>query len=130
MEVEIFSLCKSATFQNDDTVDVRGVYSGLQLDPPSYDMELLTLAIRMRFDEEERGKHHLQINVFDPRGKRVGLVVRREFEVEANEWPHYDSSVLDVRDVRFDESGTFRLTLQVNGLSYSTRFLHVERLES
>jgi hypothetical protein len=127
MEVEIFSPCESASIhEEDDSLSIRGIIDHLETETSSPAVEDFMIAVRLRFTEEERGKHRIQISVLSPHGKLIGHVYVAEVEVHGGP---YGTALVQIHNLRFDESGVFRLVLQVNGLSHATRFLHVRRLD-
>jgi hypothetical protein len=128
MHVELFCVCKSATQHQDDTLDVRGIHDNRGFTARPDDSTTVTMAVRLRFEEEERGTHQLQIVLFAPDGARIGGIKKMPLEIQRDDWPVYSSTLVDLPGAYFAASGTYRLSLHINGLSLAERLLTIRHL--
>jgi hypothetical protein len=130
MHTELFCVCRSATTHEDGSMDVRGIHDRRQFASPPSEGDTVTLAIRLRFDEDEHSKYQMQVILFDPEGKKLGGFPLQEIGPKEGQNPSYACALFDFPAAYFAQSGTFRLNLHVNGLVLTTRFLHIECLEA
>jgi hypothetical protein len=62
-----------------------------------------------------------------PDGERIGATKKETFKIDRNDWPAFFCGLVDLPAANFPNSGMYRLTLQINGLSLATQPLHVRR---
>jgi hypothetical protein len=86
----------------------------------------ITLAVRLRLEESDKGTYHLQVAVLDQDNKRIGATPKKAFSVEGAEFPSMASVLIDLSAKHFAESGTFRLGLLVDRKLLAVQFLDAE----
>lgn len=117
MEVEIFTLCDAAT-EDDWKLNILGAFD--QLASPSFPFahKLCALAMRVRFDRIEEGKHPLAIQLVDEDGQPTRPPLTGEFNVVFEphnaDWKHINMA-LPIAQLRFERPGTYSIDLAIDG---------------
>ena len=126
MNIEAFLLCDSAKEKDGrlsviDTLDT--IYSAKT--PVIYPG--CTVAIRIRFDWGEEGKHSMEINCIDQDGKAIAPKISGDMDVKISRklLSAAFNFILNFRKMKFDGYGDYRIDLLIDGELVASQPLYV-----
>ena len=128
MNIEAFLLCDSAKEKEGrlsiiDNLDT--VYSAKA--PVIYPG--CTVAIRIRFDWGEEGKHSMEINCIDQDGKAIGPQIGGDMDVKISRklLSAAFNFILNFRKMKFESYGDYRIDLVIDGEEVASQPLYVRK---
>jgi hypothetical protein len=127
MHAELFCTCRSvAVDKKTGYIDVRGFYSSLTIKSIESYLDHMLIFTRIRFDQDEHGRHQLEITIRDGRGNLCGPPIDKEIQVRAD--PGHSlawTSTFELPEFRFASPDLFHLLLRVDGQDLSTWIVSV-----
>ncbi len=84
MKTDLFSLCDFAADYN-GKLSVIGVFDSLYTKQDSAAVRQCSVALRLRYDNKDEGKHTIKLSLSDGEGKTVVQLVETEIDLRASE---------------------------------------------
>jgi len=127
MYVEIFSLCDAATVDIGGKLNILGAFDTIWAGGIPVGYPHFAVALRIRFDNIEKGEHRLVVNFVDADGKHiipsVNSLVNINFPSEQRSGSV--SSVLNIQMLRFENYGEYSIDLSIDGVTKASLPLYV-----
>ena len=127
MQVELFTVCHSASTNPNGNFDVLGIYSAQPIQIfPSF-VQNLTIAVRVRFDPGEQGDHNFEIAIFDPLGQSCGppATGSTAAKPDLGHQHSWQQIVVGIPVFQYGQPGVHRLHLSIDGQLAATCILSV-----
>jgi hypothetical protein len=116
VEIEIFTVCDFAQ-DNGGKLTIVGTFD--RITPPAYPYvhPAFGIACRLRFSQNELGRHHLQIKVSSPENQEVLANIEGDINVAATPNAEFSAFNLAVNfhQTQFQERGVYPIQLFVDG---------------
>ncbi|MBK1876079.1 DUF6941 family protein [Pelagicoccus mobilis] len=131
MFVEIFSICDAAT-DSAGKLNILGTFEGIAAPKAPVSRERCSVAVRMRFVEEEAGEHTIQVQLVDKEGTRIGPGIGAKLNVKFTPGrPSIAQNlVLNINNLQFPAFGVYELQLWVDGVKKSYLPIIVAKTQS
>lgn len=131
MFVEIFSICDAAT-DSAGKLNLLGTFEGIAAAKAPVTRDRCSIAVRMRFEEDEVGEHAVQVQVVDKEGKRIGpgMGAKLVVKLAAGRASVAQNLVLNINNLQFPSFGVYELQLWVDGVKKSHLPIIVARAQS
>jgi hypothetical protein len=128
MNVEIFALCDAATDQR-GKLNILGAFDTIFIkDMPGVHPHC-AVALRIRFQRIEQGKHKVTIHFIDQDGNLVIPSLDADIDLKATQ--NQDSTavnlVLNLQGLKFKEYGSYEINLAVDGRQEASIPLYVKQ---
>jgi hypothetical protein len=129
MNIEVFSLCDAATVDVGGKLNMLGAFdtiwaAGIPVGYPHF-----SIALRIRFQNIEKGEHRLVVNFVDADGKHsipsVNSMVNINFPDEQRSGSI--SSVLNIQMLKFEKYGEYSIDLAIDGKIEASLPLYVRQ---
>lgn len=131
MNVDIFTLCDSAQDYNGKMIIV-GTFNSFQLSSFPSPYPDISIAVRLRFDKDEIGKHTIEISIIkSDDNKYLVNPVHAQFDIkEANDdnLNYYTNFILKLNNILIPSAGKYTVILKVDGNEKQT-FLNVSKIQ-
>jgi hypothetical protein len=129
MKIEVFALCDAAT-DNRGKLNLLGTFDQVYAVKTPVIHPACAIALRMRFDKIEEGKHSVKLQLVNP----DGIPVFQAMEGEVNPRMGDDigsvavNLILNFQHVKFDEFADYQINLSLNGMATATLPLRVRQM--
>jgi hypothetical protein len=114
MEIEIFTLCDAATVDN---LNILGTFD--QITAPRFPMfhRHCAVALRVRFERIEEGRHPVRISFVNADGKPVMPSLSGELGAPGGGDPPWvcQHLIVDLNNTRFEAPGLYSIDLAIDG---------------
>lgn len=126
MNIEAFLLCDSAK-EKDGRLSVIDTLDTIYSPKTPVIYPGCSVAIRIRFDWGEEGKHSMQINCIDQDGKAIGPQIGGDMDVKISRklLSAAFNFILNFRKMKFDRYGDYRIDLVIDGELVASQPLYV-----
>lgn len=128
MEVEIFTLCDFSQ-ESGGKLFVNGVFNIIKSLKFPFKHHQFSLAIRMRFNQEEAGKHEFKVKMTDKNRVDYGPQMTGDIDIKKPKDTTIDVATVNMPiglgNVEFKEPGKFFINLYVDGEWKSSVTLYV-----
>ena len=115
MKIEIFALCDAATEQQ-GKLNILGTFDKIWAKEAPCTHPACALAVRMRFQKIEEGKHHIKVTFADEDGKPVLPALNGDFDVRfpPDAFSHVQNLILNIQRLKLENYGEYSLDLAVD----------------
>lgn len=116
MLVEIFSICDAATDYG-GRLNVLGAFEGIAASSAPIVRDRCSLAVRLRFEAAETGRHAVEVRIVDKGGRVIGPTMSASLMTKllAGRESGAQNLVLNINGLTFPAFGTYRIELRVDG---------------
>jgi len=116
MQLEIFTLCDTAT-DTEGKLNILGTFDQISVKTFPYVYRRIAVALRVRFEPIEEGKHPVRISFVNADGKPVIPPLNAEFGVWFGGGTHSvcRNLILEINGVKFDAPGHYSVDLAIDG---------------
>lgn len=132
MNIEVFSLCDAATVDAGGKLNVLGAFdtigaAGMPVAYPHF-----AIALRIRFDNIEKGEHRLLVNFVDLDGKHIIPAMNSVVHINFYDEQRSGSvnSVLNIQMLKFEKFGEYSIDLAIDGKKEASLPLYVKERQS
>ena len=117
MNIEIFSLCDAATVDVAGKLNVLGAFDTISMGNVPTVYPHCAIALRIRFDNIERGSHGIVVNFVDMDGKHIIPSANGTINIHFSDQQRSGSAnlVLNLQMVRLESYGEYAIDLAVDG---------------
>ncbi len=127
MSVEIFSLCDAATDQH-GKLNILGAFDAIFMkDMPAVHPQC-AVALRIRFQRIEQGKHKITLHLVDDDGKL--LIPSLDADLDIKVPPNQDSVainlVLNLHGLKIEKYGSYAINLAIDGRQEASIPLYIK----
>jgi len=127
MYIEVFSLCDAAT-GDFGKLSMLGAFDTIWVAKTPVVHPHCTIALRLRFDRNERGEHKITVHFVDADGKNI--IPPAEGNMKIN-FPDEQSSsstnlILNIQGVKLERLGEYAIDLAVDGQQKASLPLYVK----
>jgi hypothetical protein len=132
MNIEVLSLCDAATVDVDGKLNVLGAFDTFWTGNVPALYPACAIAIRIRFDNSERGVHTISINFVDLDGNFIIPAINGKINVSFPDEQRSGSAnlVFNIQRLRLENHGEYSIDLSVDGTMESTAPLFVRERKS
>ncbi|MDF7825695.1 hypothetical protein P4B35_16830 [Pontiellaceae bacterium B12227] len=129
MKIEVFALCDAAT-DNRGKMNLLGTFDQIYAAKLPVVHPACAIALRIRFDKMEEGKHAVQLQLVNP----DGIPVFQSMEGEVNPRMGADigsvavNLILNFQHVKFDEFADYQINLKINDIAMASLPLRVREM--
>lgn len=116
MEIEIFTVCHSATVEN-DRVSINRILNGLEVEfVPIVDKSIFVV-VRLRLERHEFGRHKFDFSLQSPSGEQIPPHFSGSFGVSLPaDFPFGSHTrIFNMSQVEFTEFGVYQFRFSVDG---------------
>ena len=131
MNIELFVLCDAAT-ETGGKLNILGAFDNIysRIAPATHPQ--CTIAMRVRFNQIEKGKHRLRVNIVDEDGKLIIPSLDANITVD---FPQQTDSgvtnlVLNIQGLKLEKFGKYSVDLAIDGRHESSvplNFIQVQQ---
>ena len=116
MNIEAFLLCDCAT-QSQGKLNVLGAFDSIFAKKIPAVHPACAVAVRIRFEKIEEGKHNIRVDVIDEDGKMIipRLDTNISVKAEADIGSSVANLVLNIQRLKFENYGQYRIDLAIDG---------------
>lgn len=118
MNIEAFLLCDAATEQQ-GKLNVLGSFDSIWTKALPTKHPACAVALRIRFDKIEEGKHPFKLRIIDEDGQSIGPQLDGNVDVQMP--PNVESIItnfiLNIQGLEFKKYGQYRIDFAINGQS-------------
>jgi len=129
MKIEVFALCDAAT-DNHGKLNILGTFDQIYAARMPVVHPACAVAMRLRFDKMEEGKHMLRLQLVNPDG--VPVFQAMDGEVNPRMGEDVESvamnMILNFQHVKFDAYADYQINLTVDGVAMASLPLRVRPL--
>lgn len=129
MKIEVFVLCDAAT-DTRGKLNVLGTFDQIYAAKMPVVHPACAIALRMRFDKMEEGRHKVSLQLVNPDG--IPVFQPMEGEVHPRMAPDIDSVavnlILNFQHMKFEEFADYQINLAIDDVSVATLPLHVREM--
>ena len=126
MKIEVFALCDAAT-DNRGKLNILGTFDQIYAAKLPVVHPACSIALRIRFDKMEEGRHAVKLELVNPDG--VPVLQPMEGEVKPRMGGDIVSVavnlILNFQHVKFDEFADFQINLTIDGVARASLPLKV-----
>ena len=117
MRVEVFSLCDAATVDASGKLNILGAFDTLWAGKVPVVHPQFAIALRVRFDQIERGEHKVTFNFVDFDGKHILPPATGIINVAFQDAQRSGSanSILNIQMVKLETFGEYAIDLAIDG---------------
>lgn len=117
MKIETFVLCDAAT-ESAGKLNILGTFDSIHARQVPAVHPQCAVAIRVRFDREERGDHKIRVNMIDADGRLVvpSLDAMLHVRIPENASSCAINMILNLQSLKFERFGEYSIDLQVDGV--------------
>ena len=117
MEIEIFSLCDAATIDVAGKLNVLGAFDTIASSNMPAVYPYCALALRIRFDNIERGEHRVAVSFVDLDGKHIIPTTNGTININFPDKQRSGSAnlVLTLQMIKLENYGEYSIDLAVDG---------------
>lgn len=129
MKIEVFALCDAAT-DNRGKMNLLGTFDQIYAAKLPVVHPACAIALRIRFDKIEEGRHAVQLQLVNP----DGIPVFQSMEGEVNPRMGAEISsvavnlILNFQHVKFDEFADYQINLKINDIAMASLPLRVRKM--
>jgi len=111
MNIQVAVLCDAATETN-GKLSLLGAFDTIC----TQQLPQCSIALRMKFDSVEDGKHSLKLNFVDEDGKLL-ITIDRQVDVVMPEDSHFITSnfIVSIQQLKFEKPGHYSIDLTLDG---------------
>ena len=122
METEIFTLCDAATADQQGKLNLLGTFDTIFAPALPVTYSFCSIAIRLRFERIEQGKHHLSLHLIDDDGRDVMEPLEGDLLIEFGEGDTTCAAgmVLNLQNLKLEHWGEYCIALTIDGLKYAS----------
>lgn len=115
MHAEIFALCDSAT-QARDRVNILGTFDTIWSQKLPILHPFCTVALRLRFNRIEQGRHDIKIAIVNKDGKIVVKLLDKVVPIQVKGQQHTDTFnlVLNIQNLKLNQYGAYAIVLMID----------------
>jgi len=130
MDVEIFALCDAAT-DSGGKLNLLGAFDRINVAEFPYAHPFCAVAVRVRFERIEQGKHHFRVDFVDQDGKSVIPTFEGDLSVNLPQDVRSvcTNMILNLGGVKFERAGQYAIDLAIDGRHERSLPVNVMRLE-
>lgn len=129
MKIEIFALCDAAT-ENRGKLNLLGTFDQIYAGKMPVIHPACAIALRLRFDKIEEGKHKVNLQLVNPDGKPI--IHGMEGEVHPRMGEDIESVavnlILNFQHLKFEEFADYQITLAIDDAAKATLPLRVREV--
>jgi hypothetical protein len=129
MHIEVFSLCDAAT-ADIGKLNILGVFDTIGVaDIPAVHPQC-AIALRMRFEHDERGEHRVTVNFVDMDGKHIIPSANGNININFSDTQKSVAAnlILNIQGLKLERYGQYSIDLAIDGRrEASLPFFVVER---
>ena len=127
MHVEIFSLCDASTADVGGKLNILGAFDTIWSPVMPVAYPYLAIALRIRFDNIERGEHRIIVNFVDVDGKHIIPSVNSLISINFSDEQRTGSanSILNIQMLRLEKYGEYAIDLAIDGRKEASLPLYV-----
>jgi hypothetical protein len=131
MKIETFILCDAAT-EFAGKLNILGTFDSIHARQVPAVHPQCAVAMRLRFDRQERGEHKVRVNMIDADGRLVIPSLDAMLQVRT---PEAASScainmILNLQSLKFERFGEYSIDLQVDGVQVASLPLFVWQMQA
>ncbi len=117
MNIEIFSLCDAATVDAAGKLNVLGAFDTIWTDDIPTVYPQCSIALRIRFENIERGEHRVMVNFVDLDGKHIIPSANGVININfSNEQKSGSANlVLNIQMLKIEKYGEYSIDLAIDG---------------
>ena len=129
MKIEVFALCDAAT-DNHGKMNLLGTFDQIYAVKLPVVHPACAIALRIRFDKMEEGRHAVQLQLVNP----DGIPVFQSMEGEVNPRMGADigsiavNLILNFQHVKFDEFADYQINLKIDEIAMASLPLRVRKM--
>ena len=129
MKIEVFALCDAAT-ENHGKLNLLGTFDQIYAVKLPVVHPACAIALRIRFDKMEEGKHAVQLQLVNP----DGIPVFQSMEGEVNPRMGADigsiavNLILNFQHVKFDTFADYQINLRIDEVAMASLPLRVREM--
>lgn len=126
MHIEVFSLCDAAT-NDTGKLNILGAFDTLWIRQIPGVHPQCAVALRMRFNNQERGEHRITVNFVDIDGKHIIPSTTGVIHVNFPDQQRTGSAnlILNIHGLKVERIGEYSIDLSVNGINCASLPLFV-----
>lgn len=126
MQLEIFTLCDAAT-DSDGKLNIIGTFDQISAMKFPCVYRRIVVALRIRFEPIEEGKHPVRVTFVNADGKPVIPPLNAEIGIGFGGGTHSvcRNVILELNGVKFDTPGQYSLDIAIDGRQERSVPLHV-----
>lgn len=126
MNIEVFSLCDAATNER-GKLNILGAFDTIWMSQTPGIHSQCSVALRIRFRNEERGEHMITVNFVDADGKHIIPTASGKIDVAFPDQQMTGSAnlILNIHGLKIDHYGEFSIDLSIDGRIVSSLPLFV-----
>jgi hypothetical protein len=129
MNIEAFLLCDAATEQQ-GKLNVLGAFDNIYAKKVPTMHPACAIAVRIRFDKIEEGKHSVRIQIIDEEDNNICPKLEGNISVRTS--PGHDSTVanliLNIQRLKFEKYGKYRIDLAIDNKIEGSLPFHVTKI--
>ena len=117
MQVEVFSLCDAATVDAVGKLNVLGAFDTIWSGKMPVVYPQLALALRIRFENIEKGEHRVSVNFVDLDGKHIIPAANGVININFPDEQRSGSAnlVFNIQMLKLERQGEYAIDLAVDG---------------
>ena len=116
MNKEVFVLCDAAT-ETVGKLNILGAFDNIYSRSAPASHPQCAIALRIRFDQIEKGEHKIRVNIADEDGKLI--VPSMDAKINVGLPPSMDSSIanliLNIHGLKLEKFGKYSIDLAIDG---------------
>lgn len=130
MKVEVFALCDAAT-DNHGKLNLLGTFDQIYAAKLPVVHPACAIALRLRFDKMEEGRHAVKLQLVNP----DGIPVFQPMEGEVNPRMGTDigsvavNLILNFQNVKFDQFTDYQINLSIDDIALASLPLRVRQMQ-
>lgn len=116
MKTEIFTLCEYAA-EHGGKLNIVGVFDSLFVKQEPAVLNHCTVALKLRYEKKDEGKHSVKIAINDAEGKTLLVLAEQTIEVQVPAQAPTASAnlVVDMSQITIAKIGIYSVSLHVDG---------------
>lgn len=128
MQVESFMLCDAATIGG-GKLNVLGAFDAIQVKNVPAKHPACALALRIRFDRAEQGKHQIKLAMVDADGKPIGTFPEATCEVKIPDNQSFAvvNQIVNLIGMPLKDYGNYSIDLSIDNRHEASLPLSVQR---
>ena len=131
MNIEVFSLCDAATVDNVGKLNVLGVFDSISSASMPVVYPHCAVALRIRFDNIERGEHRVTVNFIDQDGQHVIPSANGNINVNFQDSQRSGAAnlVLNLQMFKIEKFDEYSIDLAIDGRKEASLPLFVREIK-
>ncbi|MCB9771095.1 MAG: hypothetical protein H6754_00885 [Candidatus Omnitrophica bacterium] len=126
MNIEVFSLCDAAT-NDTGKLNILGAFDTIWMVQAPAIYPQCAIALRLRFNRDERGEHNIVVNFVDVDGRHImpsmNSLIKMDFPGEQRTGSA--NLILNIQGLKIEKWGEYSIDLQIDGRNVSSLPLFV-----